>query len=580
MRVLLLLVGCLGALAPSAPAQVEPARQLAARALDLERSGNYAGAVAAYRAVLAEDPRQSAALLGLERSLGAMGRLAEMVEDLRAPLADPTASELVLGIAVRVQVAAGDPAAAEELVRRWSRLAPGSETPWQEWGLAAIVRQDFAAGRRAFMAARASLGRQDVLAVELAQLASIEADWPTAVREWITALGAQPSYRAGAIAMLAQAEPGQRPIVVRELEGQRAPLADRLAAVLTARWGEPVRGLERLTNALPAGRAERREELTLFLAEIAGLPVPGARLAEGRAHELLAGLAEPDAAVRHWLDAAQAYSDAGQSQDARRMLARLAEAGASAREVAGRASLTLLGVLIDEGRLAEAEAQLASLGTALLADDRERITRRLAEGWLRTGELERAATLASADESQEGFDLAGRIALYRGNLGEAAELLRLAGPYAGTRADAQRRLERLALLQIIAREEVPGLGEALFALERADSLHAARELAAIGGRLPVAAGGAELHLLAARILSAAGRDAEAEPLLAGVGESAAPAAAAAAMLEMARIEARTGRQPAATERLEALILAWPGSAVTPEARRMLAVLRGSVPGTR
>lgn len=578
MRALLMAVVAMGLLEGAASAQGEPARQLAARALDLERSGNYAGAAAAYRAVLADEPRQTGALLGLERSLGAMGRLPEMVADLQVPLADANPSALVLGIAVRVHVAAGDNEAAAALVQRWSAQAPGSETPWQEWGLAAIVRQDFATGRRAFQEARATLGRPEVLAVELAQLASIEGDWPVAVREWVTALGSQPAYRAGAIAMLGQAEPGQRPIVLRELGGQRGPLAARLAAVLIARWGEPVRGLERLGSALPAARAERREELTLFLAEITGLPVPGARLAEGRAHELLAGLAEPEEAVRHWLEAAQAFSDAGQPQDARRMLARLAEAGASAREVAGRASLALIGVLIDEGRLEEAEGQLVSVGGALLADDRERITRRLAEGWLRRGALDRAAALAGADESQEGYDLAGRIALYRGQLGEAAELLRLAGPYAGPRAEAQRRLEVLALLQIIAREEMPGLGEALFALEQADSLRAARELAAVGGRLPVESGGAELRLLAARILVALGLDAEAEPLLTETAGSSAPAAAAASMLELARIEVRTGRQPEAAARLESLILAWPGSAVTPEARRMLAGLRGSVPG--
>jgi thioredoxin-like negative regulator of GroEL len=565
-------------LATAAAAQAEPMRQLAARALDLERSGNYAGAATAYRAVLAEDPRQTGALLGLERALSAMGRLPEMVADLRLLLADPNASALVLGIAVRVHVAAGDTETTAALVQRWSLREPGSEAPWQEWGLAAIARQDFATGRHAFQAARASLGRPDVLSVELAQLASIEGDWPTAVREWVTALGAQPSYRAGAIAMLAQAEPGQRPIVLRELGELRAPLASRVAAVLTARWGEPVRGLERLTDALPASRAERREELALFLAEITGLPMPGARLAEGRTHELLAGVAEPGEAVRHWLDAAQAYSDAGHPREARRMLARLAGAGESAREIAGRAGLTLLAVLIEEGRLEEAEGQLAALHDALLADDRERITRRLADGWLRAGALDRAAALAGEDDSQEGHDLAGRIALYRGQLAEAAELLRMAGPYAGARADAQRRLEVLALLQVIARDEVPGLGEALYALERADSLRAARELAAVGERLPAGAGGAELRLLAARIFVAASRDAEAEPLLLDAAGSGAPAAAAAASLELARIEARTGRPPAAAERLEALILAWPGSAVAPEARRMLAALRGSVPG--
>src|SRR5690606_19502742 len=113
---------------------------------------------------------------------------------------------------------------------------------------------------------------------------------------------------------------------------------ERLASVLTARWGDPLGGLTRLMASLPPGRDERRAELEAFLEEIAGIPMPGGRLAEARVHEALAGLVEPGEAGGHWLEAAQAYSEAGDSPAARRMLGRLAAASEVPREVAGSAT--------------------------------------------------------------------------------------------------------------------------------------------------------------------------------------------------------------------------------------------------
>lgn len=567
-----LLLGTVGAADAQAPGQ----GQLAVRALDLERSGNYAGAVNAYRVLLAEAPGQVGALLGLERSLTALSRLPEMMTDLAPVLEQDSVSGVVYGIAVRVLVTTGARDLTAALIERWAASEPGSESPWQEWGMAAVARQDFETGRLAFALGRERLGG-GALSVELAQLASIEGNYLVAVREWIATLDRLPTYRAGAVAMLGQAVHDRRPEVLRALGEARSPIAERLAAVLTARWGDPLGGLTRLTAALPRERSERRVELEAFLEEIAGLPMTGGRLAEARVHETLAGLVEPGEAGRHWLEAAQAYSESGDSPSARRMLGRLTAATEVPREVAGSATLALVGVLVDEGKLVEAEAQFADLREMLSTEERERLGRRIATGWLQAGELGRAAVLAEADSSLEGLDLAGRIRLYQGDLLGAADLLRIAGPYAGTRQEANTRLVYLALLQVIERDSVPGLGAALYQLELRDSMVAGRELARVAGLLPADAGGAELLLMAGRILAEQGRLDDAEPLLVRAAATAAPAAAAGAALELARLEAGSGRAAAALERLENLILAWPTSAVTPEARRMLDQLRGGVP---
>lgn len=564
------------------PVQAQPPaqRQVAARALDLERSGNYAGAINAYRAVLAEAPGHTAALLGLERSLTALGRLPEILGDLAPALAADSTSAMLLGLTVRAWVAAGEPDQVAAVADRWSRMAPGSETPWQEWGMAAVARQDYQQARRAFAAGRARLGRPDALSVEIAQLASIEGNYAVAVPEWIASLERLPTYRSGAVALLGQAPPERRPEVLEQLSGHNTPVAARLAALLMARWGDPEGGLDQLLAALPREPAGQREELEVFLDGIAGMPAPRGRIVEGRVYERLAAIAEPSEAVRHWLDAAQAYSDAGDTPAARRMLGRLASAGGVPRAVTGAATLTLVGVLVDEGRLDEAQEQFEELRGALAADDRERLARRVASGWLRAGDLTSAAALAAADSSLEGLDLAGRIQLYRGDLAGAADLLRMAGPYAGTRDEASARLVLLALLQVVARDSLPGLGRALFTLERGDSLGAAGTLAEVAGGLPADGGGAELRLLAGRLLAEQGRHHEAEPLLERVAADSVPAAAAAALLELARIEARTGRAEAAGRRLERLILAWPASAVAPEARRLLDQVHGRTPGAR
>ena len=55
------------------------------------------------------------------------------------------------------------------------------------------------------------------------------------------------------------------------------------------------------------------------------------------------------------------------------------------------------------------------------------------------------------------------------------------------------------------------------------------------------------------------------------------AAAPAAELEWARLLVRQGRAAEAVERLEHLILSYPGSAFVPEARRELERARGAIP---
>jgi hypothetical protein len=57
-------------------------------ALDAERRGDFAAAVAAYQRALASNPADATALLGLERSLEPLNRSGEMLAPARQPWLD------------------------------------------------------------------------------------------------------------------------------------------------------------------------------------------------------------------------------------------------------------------------------------------------------------------------------------------------------------------------------------------------------------------------------------------------------------------------------------------------------------
>ena len=93
------------------------------------------------------------------------------------------------------------------------------------------------------------------------------------------------------------------------------------------------------------------------------------------------------------------------------------------------------------------------------------------------GELEQAGRALAGDSSVEATALRGWVALYQGDIGNAAELFRSAGPYAGRPGEATDRTQMLALLQRLGPVQSRELGSALLLLGRGDSAGA---LAALG----------------------------------------------------------------------------------------------------
>ena len=121
------------------------------------------------------------------------------------------------------------------------------------------------------------------------------------------------------------------------------------------RWA----GSSALVLVLPADPVEARDLLPAVRRAFRGNTAPPYRQAMGRALEAMAQRTNGAARSRLQLDAAQAYLDGGDRASARRMLASLAGDGTTPAALSASASGTLLRLLVDEGKMEEAERSLA-----------------------------------------------------------------------------------------------------------------------------------------------------------------------------------------------------------------------------
>lgn len=572
------------ALIAAVPSWVAAQDSTMSRAFELERRGNYAAAAAAYRSLLQRDPAAVAPLLGLERALMPLGRSSEILPEVQAALRAPPGLKAsgagpVYGVALRAYAGAGLPDSLEAVAERWAGASPGDETPYREWGAAALGAHDRPGARTAYQRGRERLHRPDALAAEMAQLAIADGDYRTALGEWLPAVRRLPGYRATATTTLVGAPDSIRPDLLDQLGREHDFPARRLDADLRARWGDPLGAVERLADALPDSRPLAIDALRGLNDQLRLLTGRDAREAQGRTLELLADRTTASERARLRLDAARAYSAAGRRDDARRMLAGIANDHEAPGPVAAGASTTLVQVLIGDGKLDEAATRLAQHRTDLSGDEYAALRRKLVVGFVQAGNLDRADSLLAGDSTVDGLALQGRLRLYRGQVAGAIERFRAAGPFAGDRTDATERTALLAMLQPIEADTLPRLGAAFLALARGDTGRAVAGLTGVGRDLAPAKGGAEIQLFAGRLAAASGQAAEAERLYRAAAAPAAPGTAPAAELALAELWLEQRRPADAVAQLEHLILTYPSSALVPQARRRLDEARGAVPQT-
>lgn len=542
-----------------ARAQQSPAPQAALlRGLNLENAGKNREAATAYREAYlaqgADDEARTSAILGLERTLAAIGQVDSLMPVLMPALRTRPRDPTLRAMQLRSLRTLGRDDDARAAFDAWRAASPGDPAPFREF-----AQQLLQAGRTQAadtvikLAERQLRGTRD-LALEVAQLHAALGQWADAAASWRDAM-IRVSYAEGAAVFSLQA----------------APLAahDSVRLALVA---SPI--------TLPA----RRTAATLLLA----WRQPGA------AWDALAPLTPDDSTIVAWRAFAERAEDNAAWSAARSAWARVADArhdagaafrGAAAALAAGDAAgaLTLLDAARDSsatrtaqmlriealaraGRPDDATKLASETGARLDAADRARIASVIAEAWVRAGDVAQArAALAAAGEGGDG-SAAGWLALYAGNLKSARALLRRTDD--APSGDPAIAMTALALLARTRADSVPIVGQAFLSAARGDSASAAAQFESAAGAVPEAA---SLLLATAARVRIARRDTTAATQLWEkiLSASADAPEAPEAELALARVLLARGDKPAAAARLEHLIVTYPRSALVPIARREL-----------
>ena len=558
--------------------------QAIGQGFELERSGRYADAAAMYLTTLRTDPTNLPALLGLERVLPILSRLPELLPLVQRARERVPENGTLRGLELRVYAGMNELDSLEAAARRWASAVPRSDAPYREWALALADRRMVDEARRVLLVGRRALGGgAATLAIELAELEQRVQNWEGAAREWGHAVAAAADLLPNASSQLSETPVPQRARVVAALTSpDAAPRTQRLAAEVLLGWGQATEAWRLLEQSLATGppSTETASALRRF-ADLAGaVATPAGHRVRGMALSRWADLVPSPLAERARAEAVRELLDGGDRVAARAALERLTTDSLAPADAKSMAEAALVGVLIADGQLDAAERRLAAGSGVLGGDDRAALRMQLARARVARGELDRAAAVLRGDSSVAALAELGWIALYRGDLRGASDAFRAAGPYAGERAAATERTAMLALVQQIPEDSLPELGAALLTLARGDSAGAVTALRRVASRLEPQGGRSDVLLLAGQVAARLPppQDATAIAVFDEIVRAGGPGAAPpTAELEWARVLIRQGRAADAVQRLEHLILTYPGSAFVPEARREVERARGAIP---
>ena len=562
--------------------------QAIGQGFELERAGRYADAAAVYLTTLRTDPANLPALLGLERVLPPLSRLAELLPLVQRARERVPENSTLRGLELRVYAQMNEPDSLEAAARRWAAAAPRSDGPYREWALALADRRGFDEARRVLLLGRRALGGSPAtLAIELAELEQRVENWEGAAREWGHAVAVLADLLPNASSQLGDTPLPQRTRVVAALTTpDAAPRARQLAAEVLLGWGQATEAWRLFEQSIAGPQSPETASALRRFADLAGaVSTPAGHRVRGLALSRWAELVPSPLAERARAEAVRELIDGGDRVAARAALERLAADSLAPADAKAMAEAALLQVLIADGQLDAAERRLTSQSNVLGGDDRAALRLQLARARVARGELDRADAVLENDSSVAGLAQRGWIALYRGDLAGAIAAFRTAGPFAVSREAATERTAMVALLMAVKGDQNRELGTALLALARGDSLGAVAGLRRVAGQLPPGGGRGDVLLLAGQVAARVGGGGGGAPqeaiavqlfqeiVSAGDTGSAPPTAE----LEWARLLVRQGRPGEAVQRIEHLILTYPGSAVIPEARRELERARGAIP---
>ena len=533
------------------------------RALDLESAGKYREAAQIFRDALRSAPTPGA-LLGLERAYAELGMSDSLLPVLDSLIQRRPREPLYRGVQLRTYQILRKDEQLRGAFERWVRDAPRDPTPFREYARLLLQQGRSSAADSVVQRGRAMLGGERDLEYETAQLRAAQGKWVGSAQAWRRALREAPHLSGAAGYALAPTPLASRDTIRTIFLAAPVELGARSAlAELEMAWGRPSEAWSALSAIPPDSSAARA------WTEFGDRALAEERFAVAR--EAFAAALRvrraPDVAIR----AATAALRSGAPADVF-TLAPLADAGSDPAGIVRDLIPLHVQALASLGRAADAEALVARYDRHLAPGQRARLARTLASAWIRAGDLNRArASLRAAGEDADSSDAAGWLALYEGRLGSARTLLK------GARDPGPDLALALGIVSRTRGDTAPEMGAAFLALARSDTGSAVTQFVRAAERHADAA--PALLSTAARLRAARGDDAGAIALWDRiVSTHAGTPEAAESELEWARALRRRGDTAGAIARLEHLILSAPQSALLPQARRELELVRGAVPG--
>jgi tetratricopeptide (TPR) repeat protein len=541
---------------------VAPDSSTLMKAMLLESDGKYKEAAPLYRSSLRGADIQSA-FLGLERVYAELGWTDSLLAPLDSLLKATPADPIFRASQLRSLNTLGREADVRRAFDSWIKAAPMDPAPYREYARLLIQNNRSTLADTIMQQGQRALGSIRGFESEVAQVRAANGQWVESAQAWRTALGFAPELDLAAAYSLSPTPTAVRDSVRELFLAPPASAAPRLAlARLEATWGSAANGWRALRELPPDSAsvdawiefANRAEADALWsLARDAMMQVMKARPSS-------------ELALRTATDAMNAGDAA-----AVLTLIPLASAGQDSAKLARLYVPLHVHALAALGRVDEAERLSTSFDRWFVPVVRSSVTRTVAWGWVRRGNMDRARqALAEVGPEADSSDTAGWLALYDGDLRTARQLLRT-----GTETTPELALA-LGTIARVKSERAPEVGAAFLALARGDTVAAASGFVAAASATPDAA--STLLAIAAQLYAARKDDASAIGLWGRIVEQQPQSAEAPeAELAWARVLLRKKDTTAAVARLEHLILTYPQSALLPQARRELDLAKKIIP---
>ena len=532
------------------------------KALELETAGKNREAAPLFRAALHTSAAVNA-MLGLERVYAELGISDSLLAPLDTLIAANPREETYRTVQLRTLVSLERAADARRAFEKWAHDMPTSAAPYREYARMLLERNRAASADSILRRAKQSLGTLSDLQLEVAQSRAAQGQWVESAQAWRDALrGADYLEQAAAYALTPT--PSSSRDQIREIF-LALPIevpARRALAELEINWGSPADAWDALKGLSPdsaaadawsdfAKRAEDEERWSI---------------AREALESALRWKRTPELSIR----AATAALNSGDAAAALRLVPVADTRGDSA--FVARTYLPLQArALATLGRAADAERLARAYDRFLTPGARNSLTRTIAWGWVRSGDMTRArAALNASGVEGDSSDAAGWLALYEGNLKAAGKLLR-----GGTESTPELALA-LGLVARLKVDSAPAIGRAFLTLARGDSVAAAAQFVQAADSTPAVR--SLLLSMAAQLDAARGGVADAAVLWQRILEQDKDSPEAPqAELAWARALRAGGDNAGAAQHLEHLILTYPQSSLVPQARRELELAKATVP---